>query len=77
MLFLKTFFLCKITYIFKVPCIADFFSEFEEFCEYFFVFCLVVKNVLVPWKITYETVSYVDDIAREGQGLIYVSSRIE
>lgn len=37
---------------------------------FFWRFLLFVKNILVLWKLTYETMSYVGDSAQEGQGFI-------
>jgi len=73
----KGFDLCRVAYIFKVACLTDLFLNLESFFNIFLCFVLSAKNFLVLWKMTYETVSYMNDIAREGQGFIYASSRIE
>lgn len=72
----KGFVLCKVEYIFKVVCLTDLFMNLESFVNIFLCFVLF-KNIFVLWKMTYETVSYGDDITQEGQGFIYASNRIE
>lgn len=75
---LKGFVLCKIAYIFKVACLPDLFMNLKSFVfNIFLCFVLFIKSILVLRKLTYETVSYLDDIAQEGQGFIYASSRID
>lgn len=75
---LKGFVLCKIAYIFKVACLTDLFMNLKSFVfNTFLCFVLFIKSILVLRKLTYETVSYLDDIAQEGQGFIYASSRID
>lgn len=49
----------------------------ESFVNIFLRFVLFVKNILVLREMQYEIVSYVDDIAQQGQGVIYASGRTE